>query len=69
VITIISEDGTVYIVPTAGSFYVPPEHQDFVAGLAPAQGDFARGARQIVYHGNPVISGLTYSSLLDYTAL
>jgi hypothetical protein len=55
VITVTEASGYVYRVPEAGSFYVPPRYQEFVASLAPAQGDFAEGARRDPSVGHPVL--------------
>ena len=36
-----------YAPPTAGTFYVPPQHAKATTDLPPLTGDFARGARTI----------------------
>lgn len=52
-ITITEPNGSVYHVPIAGSFYVPPRYRYVVANIVPAQGDFARGNRHISDVGYP----------------
>lgn len=34
-----------YLLPTAGTFYVPLEYRELVAKMPPLTGDFARGVR------------------------